>query len=80
MKIKKLHTEICRHPIHMFPGDSIRLDWTDEQGVKRTVAETLVSESYIVNRAVVFEFTDGFGAKRGIGGAFLEDGPDGYTP
>ena len=73
MDIHRYIVEKLQPAVTVDPGDSIELVYTDKDGKSTTVMTQPIGEQCTFTHGVVFFFTNGFGAKRGIGGAFLED-------
>jgi len=58
--------------INMMPGDTLELIYTDDDGNENTALKVDIEKEYSVNSAVVFDFENELGMKKGIGGAFGE--------
>lgn len=58
--------------INMSPGDTLGLYYTDDDGNEHEVLREEIKEEYYVDSAVIFDFENELGMKRGIGGAFGE--------
>lgn len=55
-------------PIHMAPGDSIEVTYTD--GLRKEVITSSPTKAIIVDTLAVGEFTDELGFKEGVVGVF----------
>lgn len=66
VKIKTL-IEVEAGPYVVSPGDTVTVQFTDQQGVTVDLATAPITKHHIINNAMVFEFKDEFGMTDGIG-------------
>lgn len=63
--------DLSKSPIHLMPGDTIRLSHTDEDGTHREVLQHPINQRMVVDVALVVDVEPGeLGLETGIGGIF----------
>ncbi len=45
-------------PIHLLPGDTLAINYTDERGYTETLLEDVLTERRVIDRIAVVELTD----------------------
>lgn len=58
--------------INICSGDTLGLYYTDDDGNEQEILREEIKDSMYINSAIIFDFENELGMKRGIGGAFGE--------
>jgi hypothetical protein len=60
-------------PIHVYPGDTLSLEYLAPDGTRTKLVEARIDREYTFTEGVAFEADAGvFGEGRALGGAFVE--------